>query len=541
MRQGEGFSGDRKDDRLVGLLLAGGGFLLLLFLLTYPAGPDQTIYLTIGRALSKGHLFYSEITDTKPPFIHLLFALSQMIFGDGILGFRIVEFLAQSATLTLILYGMRRVGFDWFGSGLAAFLYALLYISLGPDGTAQPEGFVGLFLLPMMLLQTFRRTRGGMLLVGILAGILFTAKFTFLAVLGGSVLAEFLVFRGEDGWFRRGFQHSIFIVLGALLVIGLFLGGLFGFGLVHEWQNMSTWSSGRLGQIMASTNIIEAMLTQTGSYLAHGLSLTITILLTLAIARTANDPPQPTAHNSQLTAQFPRLALLMLLFLLLSTLVEMMFIHYQYSRMTLPIVVLVGPLLASQLRSLFPLPRRPYQRALVILLLLLGLLFSPLPRTVEKLRSGIAWRFSSDNSVAGSYDTSSDRRLGEIGTIAERIAEESEGDPSVFALSEVAGFLYSALGTTPGFRTVYYYHLLSPWTPEKWEEEFTGFLESAPPEFLVIELYAHDHTFSGGPEPTLDSLYTFKGIRPILEKEYREELRTQSFLLLRRQADGDGS
>ncbi len=534
MEQGEAFFGRDQKSRHIGFLLSGGALLILAFVLTFPAGPDQTIYLTIGRSLSEGNLFYSQITDTKPPFIHFLFALAQILFGDGILGFRVIELLVQIGTLALIIHTLRRSGADWAGTGLAALIYALLYVSLGPDGTAQPEGFVGLFLLPMMLLQTGRRRRVDMVLIGVLAGFLFTAKFTLAAALGGAAAAEFLLFERQS--IRRSFEHVLLMAAGVLLMIALFIGSLFALGVADAWREMSVWSSGRLGQITASTDIIEGILTQTGSYLAHGLGITLTILLGIAFARTLRRPTEEGGPKEIKRSRLNRLALLTMLFLLVSTLVELMFIHYQYSRIITPVALLTGPLLAGLFRSLSGIPRRPYEVILAIILVGAGILFSPFPRVTGKIRSGVTWRLSTPSD--GSYDPTSDRRLDELGRIERKIQEESRGEPSVFALSEVAGFLYAALKTTPGFRTVYYYHLVSPWTPEKWEREFTEFVEATPPEFLVIELEAHDHTFSGGPEPTLDSLAAFEGLQPILQEAYREEMRTESFLLLRHREEG---
>ena len=82
-------------------LLASFAVRSLTFFLSQVGG-DESLYLLIARGLLHGQTPYVDIVDNKPPGIYLVFALSQLLFGERVLGIRIVCCLANAASCWLL-------------------------------------------------------------------------------------------------------------------------------------------------------------------------------------------------------------------------------------------------------------------------------------------------------------------------------------------------------------------------------------------------------------------------------------------------------
>lgn len=93
---------------------------------------DESIYLLISRTMLDGQLLYLDIWDHNQPFVYVLFALGQLVFGKTILSIRLLACVAV-ATTSLLLYRIGRTTFgeDQQGAVVAAGLYAVFTVSSG--------------------------------------------------------------------------------------------------------------------------------------------------------------------------------------------------------------------------------------------------------------------------------------------------------------------------------------------------------------------------------------------------------------------------
>ena len=98
--------------------------------LTYPFGRDQAIYAYAGKLLLEGKMNYLHVFDLKPPGIHILFSLIQLIFGESMFSARIFDILWQSLTAFVIALISFRLQAGKFLSLLSSFFYLFLYYRL---------------------------------------------------------------------------------------------------------------------------------------------------------------------------------------------------------------------------------------------------------------------------------------------------------------------------------------------------------------------------------------------------------------------------
>ena len=512
--------------------------LLLLPLIFWPAGPDQSIYLAAGKILAEGGVYYRDVADVKPPLIGLLFGGANGLLGEGIFWVRLIEYLLQLLILLLIVRTLRYVGEGRGTIMVATILYALLYASLGPDGTPQPESFVGLLLLPMMLFQMRRRKSAGSLLVGVLGGLLFTLKFSFAAVLGGAILAEFLVFSESN---REALRRSLLILLGGGSVILLFFLLLALFDLLSGWELMSGWIRGRLLFSLRNQNPVSLILRETGFYLGYGFSLAMLVGLFRAISQTfslVDTDSRPEKDNASIL-QWRRLSILMFLALLASAITELMFVPYQFSRIFVPAAMLVAPVVVDLWERRGELFRGKYGRVMFPLLLLTGLVFSPLPKYLSEMWRGVTWRVASGNGLEASFDRSADTRWREVeelcDTIRSRSSLNQEGE-KLFVVSDIASFFYAELHQTPRFGILHGHYLIASFTPESLQQEFMSYLRREKPEFLILE--RNDGGAAGivGVASTMQGLERIEGFSQILEEKYRKIVQTAGFDLYQRES-----
>ena len=507
--------------------------LLLLPIIAWPAGPDQSIYLTAGRILADGGAYYRDVADVKPPFISFLFAAANGLFGEGILPVRLIEYGLQLLILSLIARSLQIVGESRRTIVLATVLYALLYASLGPDGTPQPESFVGLLLLPMMVAQIRWRNRSGAILVGLLSGLLFTLKFSFGIVILSAVAAEFLIFREP---YRKSVRQALWILFTGGIVVLLFFLTLLLFDTISGWETMSGWIRGRLLHSIQSENPLSLILRQTGFYLGYGFTLTMLLGTFVAVTRTLKGERQPenSLPASESIAQWRQLSVLTFFTLFASALVELMFVPYQFSRIFIPAALLVAPVAVGLWERKAEFTKGRYAKGVFVILIGIGFLFSPLPKYVSESWRGIAWRLSTGFSSGESFDLSADQRWGEVQRLCDTIRSRSTGSAEVYAVSDIAAFFYSELRTSPTFGILHGHYLIATFTPKELQQEFVDYLRQGKPEFLILEQNDAGAANIVGSASTLQALEKVEGFNDLLNSKYEEVCVTDSFVLYER-------
>lgn len=183
---------------VVALAFLASGFLLRSssFLQTF-LDWDEGLYLLMGDAILDGHPPYTVIWDHKPPGLFLLYALVQSVFGHGVIGIRVVAWLA--ATLSAyVLYRMgRSISEDGRMLGILGGAFYLVY-SLNSQGLAANAEmlFTPLVVLSFWLLlfrwrerpESWVRRAGQFFAVGLLMGLAFEIKYVVIFDLAALLL-----------------------------------------------------------------------------------------------------------------------------------------------------------------------------------------------------------------------------------------------------------------------------------------------------------------------------------------------------------------
>jgi 4-amino-4-deoxy-L-arabinose transferase-like glycosyltransferase len=116
---------------LVWLLLFVVAAILMRFFSFYPSvlDHDESTYMLIGDGLLQGKKLYSDITDTKPVGVFLLYAALQSLFGYSIFLKRIFAAVIVGLTCYLVKKASFKIFNDHFASVASAIIY-LFYTSM---------------------------------------------------------------------------------------------------------------------------------------------------------------------------------------------------------------------------------------------------------------------------------------------------------------------------------------------------------------------------------------------------------------------------
>jgi 4-amino-4-deoxy-L-arabinose transferase-like glycosyltransferase len=185
-------------------------FLVLAFVLRFPSflqsvlDWDEGVYLLMGRSIVDGNLPYIEIADHKPPGIHLLYALAQIMLGESVLSARIFAGLAVAITGFLLYRLGKIVGGDRKVGLLAGIFYVAL--SLNSEGlAANTEVFYLAFVTLAFFLffaaypaKPLSHIDPRLLFVGLVFGI--AIQINYLAIFD---LASVFIILGVDLYSRR--------------------------------------------------------------------------------------------------------------------------------------------------------------------------------------------------------------------------------------------------------------------------------------------------------------------------------------------------
>ncbi len=141
---------------------------------------DESTYLLIGRDILNGKLLYTDVTDTKPVGIFLIYAALHWLFGYSIF----LKRLAIACLVGLTAWLVHRASYKLFANQRAAFASGLIYLfytsiwnyhGLSPNA----ELFFNLGTIACLLLCLYR-TRLNLFLAGLVMGAGFMVKYLVL-------------------------------------------------------------------------------------------------------------------------------------------------------------------------------------------------------------------------------------------------------------------------------------------------------------------------------------------------------------------------
>jgi len=185
---------------------------------------DELYYAVAGRHLQGGYVEF-------PPVTALLSALTRVLFGYSLVGFRAFAILAGAGTIVVAALVARELGGGARAQVLAAVLVGFSPILLATNGLFQPVSFDQLATIVVLWLALrLALGRGSWVALGVAVGIGLETKYT-LAVVLVLQIAAFLIWR-RDVFDSRGFPLAC-VIAAALLVPNLIWEAGHGWVSVH--------------------------------------------------------------------------------------------------------------------------------------------------------------------------------------------------------------------------------------------------------------------------------------------------------------------
>ncbi len=241
------------------ILVLIAGIILGSASLMYPFGRDQGIYAYAGQLLLQGKIDYKYVFDLKPPGVHFVFALGQMIFGKSMMGMRMFDILWQSVTGFVLFTIIFKLTKSKLAALLSAVIYIFLYYRLDYWHTLQADGFLNLpFALSILfiLVSDKEKYEVSLFAAGALFGITILFKYTLIIFLPLLIII-FIFQRNLQNRIKRAFMY-----LGGFVIINLLAVSLYLFaGALDEFidiQFVQTPLYAKIGYETESTGFITA-------------------------------------------------------------------------------------------------------------------------------------------------------------------------------------------------------------------------------------------------------------------------------------------
>ena len=529
------------------MLLLAAIFLALLFfpVLLYGPAPDPGFFYTGGRKLLQGGAYYHDIVDIKPPFIYWHYALSMQLFGESFLSVRLMDYILQllfSTGLGIIL--LRISGNRWIAA-IGVLLYGLVYIGLGPENTTQIESYIGIILLPAMLLHLKAHRSGDLRsygFAGLCYGMLLLLKPTFGLIPIGAITFEFLQ---QNVILREAFKRSAV----------LFSISMIPYLIWTAYLSLSPESSlaaeaiqfinrRHIHQFLDGGGVREAIYRFMANWNSEfGIGLMVLIVLGVVwIIRREREGTQPLRSNSNIHwAQFTRLITIHLAALLLSCGVEFWFFPYHISRAMLPFTVLAG--VGTYWILLFIHRRKKtsrFARFVVYSSLIPLIIYSPLAKytiaSVTSVHSFLTTGSFKEAQTASVAYFPFVRDLEEL-HISELFNLEDRSTASLFVISPNLGMIHGLTSTVPQHTMIHGHQLASRFTPYEWRKRFERIVNNDPPEYILIQ--TGDPSIGiQGVESVQEGL-EINGLWHLIQRNYQQITSNSSFVLYQHKRPSD--
>ena len=190
---------------------------------------DANCLLTVGRVMRAGGVVYRDIYEQKGPTLYLLHALAACVSDSGFLGVYLMETLSLAAALFAAYRLFRlRAGRAWSLGGAAVWGAIVLISPSFCKGDSAEEFCLPLLMAAMAVAYAEYGRRGKpmrpawLALCGVLAGLIFTIKYTLLGAMLGLCLCEGVLALREGG-LRRAFKSAGVFLAGMVVPILLWV------------------------------------------------------------------------------------------------------------------------------------------------------------------------------------------------------------------------------------------------------------------------------------------------------------------------------
>jgi len=173
---------------------------------------DESTYLLIGREIARGSTLYTDVWDTKPPGIYLIFAFFNLLFGNSIFIMRLVAALTVGLT-AFMLYKAKLQLSRKKGLAIASGILYVIATSAYRFGlAANTEIFFNLFTITGLFLLLKNGNIFKYLLAGFILGLGFIIKYVTIFDLTAFIIFYLFLYH-ELVKVRKSFKQRFFNTL----------------------------------------------------------------------------------------------------------------------------------------------------------------------------------------------------------------------------------------------------------------------------------------------------------------------------------------
>jgi len=519
-------------------LIAGSITILILLcgMLAFPLGHDQSIFQLGGNMIFKqGAIPYRDFLELKQPLIFYIYGFTNWMFGDHEWSVRLFDIFYHCITLYFFYRLLRKVYQDERIALFSIVLYTLYYTGSGYWMTSQTESFA---LLPTLLIteailkfeqgsNSFGKILEFALIIGIAIFILISLKITL-----GLVIIAFIpiiLFHSN-----QTFPFKIrFVCFTIIFTIGFLFLACLGLYLTGAWDNFTT----SLIWINKYADIVPILSIETfknvyfhafPSLLVSSISLTYFVLSIIGI--TIHNTKYETSLKSKFLPKFFHVILFWQLAIgLFGVLFERKNFVYQYTRVVwilMPFISLAILFLYQHCKRYYRQEknknniRRIYSVGLVAVILVIVLLFSPLPRVISQPVEW-TWLTIRHDDNAKEAKLAEDEYSGlEIENMAKKIIPKQLAQNQLFFWGNYV-HIYLSTGTLPPTLCLANPQFISPWTPKEWKQQMIIDLKNASPRFFITEYNDSRPFITGTTSDSYASLLQWDELRTYLFMNYQ--------------------
>jgi|DewCreStandDraft_4_1066084.scaffolds.fasta_scaffold00401_6 hypothetical protein len=487
--------------------------IILIPTLFFPISSDLAVFNLAAKTILKGSKLYVDFIDIKTPQIYLLNVLNQIVFGNSEAAFRFFDFLWQVLTSISIVFIFYKINKNYLGAYLASIIYCLLYATLHYSQTYQCEGFLGLPLLWLVYLQI--RTQNKTLnyfLQGFILGFIIALKITFGIIFLAILVVDII---------NRISTFELIRKYGLILISSIIGFIFFSFPLINKQSfdgfiTMLDYLKHYNEYSYLTLEWVRYSLLLLTKYLADTLSIFILFLALIGVYLSLGKNFEP------LTTQkyFFQVVVVIGLFLLLSVIVERKFHSYHFSRL----YVLIG--IISSYGSLYFFKKiinylynsNILRKTLMILLLIIGVFFTPIPRYFNLLIP--TYLYLTDSNKYDDYYQRNDATLlrKDYIDISKKLKEISNPNDSILVISIGANSIYYFLGANSfsSFASSSFY--LSQYLPEAWENIIKR--EIATAKCIIIQTNDVHPLLTGHPYSSWTAFNCNSNLKSLLDRDF---------------------
>ncbi len=353
----------------------------LLLILFQPISGDLSIYLQGARTILEGKQLYSDFLDLKPPAFYYLYVIIEFFANGNEIIAKLFEYLMQFFVV-FILY---RIIIDKFQSkqfaGISVLIYSLSYSVLGYTNSFHGESWFNLLILLILHFHMKQNSNINSIILGILFGIIVSIKFSFGIVAIPLILFDIIT---NEKNINQLIKKYLIIFLISISILGLSFTQLFlNNDMYADYIEVINYLKYYSSQPPLGINTIKTLIKGVSIFFADNYSLLFTSLLPISflviIKKQANfDSPQ----KKMIILNF-----LMLIFLLLSVVIERKLVVFHFLRIYPFLSFFIAFAIIELIETYRDIGKIDKFLRLIIVsvMIVFAILFSPLSRLINYL------------------------------------------------------------------------------------------------------------------------------------------------------------